>query len=110
MKKLIIILLFSVGLQAQNKIDEIIFTQPIKGLIEIDGHIFKGDTVKNKVRYELTPSCFTILDNKNKYQIRKCSKEKCNIIHLEPNPMNSLSGIRFTPTLGQLYPTYNNTK
>lgn len=84
MKKLILFLLFSIGLQAQNKIDQIIYTQPIKGLIEIDGHVFKGDTLKNKIRYEATLSFFTILDDKNKYQVRRCNTKDCTIIHLEP--------------------------
>jgi len=101
MKKLIIILLFSAGLQAQSKIEEIIFTKPIKGLIEIDGHIFKGDTLKNKVRYELAPSSFNVLDDKNKYQVRRCSNKKCGIIHLE---LKSDHTLKLSPWL------INNTK
>ncbi len=81
MKKLIIILLFSTGLQAQNK-KELLYTTNLKGLIEIDGHVFKGDTLKNKIRYEASLNGFIIIDDKAKYQYRECSHKNCEIIHL----------------------------
>jgi hypothetical protein len=99
MKKLIIILLFSSGLQAQSltfvkstqkpilvlgsNVDSgepILVNLELKQKIEIDGHL-----VKFPVYFKATLDGIEIYDdNKIQYQKRKCSQDKCNIIHLEP--------------------------
>jgi len=116
MKKLIIILLFSVGLQAQNSTVKcksvfIIGSDSIKikkyypilvdielknQTIEIDGH-----QIKSPVYFKATLDSIEIYDKKNnKYQVRKCNKENCSIIHLEPKLDYTQNGsIRLAPWL-----------
>lgn len=101
MKKLILFLLFSIGLQAQVNNPGFFTVQVIKCKVEIDGHIsdkrfFFKATLENIEIYD---------ENKNYYQLRKCSKEKCDIIHLDPKnsiSINNYPGYRISPTLNDL--------
>jgi hypothetical protein len=81
MKKLIIILLFSAGMQAQVKSPYFIQKTIITGTVEIDGH-----ETKEKFILETTLSGVKIYSKENDiiYKLRKCDKSKCDIIHLEP--------------------------
>jgi len=79
MKKLIIILLFTIGLNAQVKTSDFIQKTSITGTVEIDGHESKAFLI-----LETTLEGVRIYDRdtNKEYQLRKCSKEKCYIIHL----------------------------
>ncbi len=106
MKKLIIILLFSVGLQAQTNSFDIIdrvnmsFDIELQNTIEIDGHTFLNSKSKDPIRFKATLDGIKIYDSKKEYQKRKCDKEKCSIIHLEPKSGYMQNGsIRLTPWL-----------
>lgn len=80
MKKIIIILLFSAGLQAQVKTSDYCSKTVITGIVEIDGHESKAFLI-----LETTLKGIRIYDRdtNKEYQLRKCVKDKCNIIHLE---------------------------
>lgn len=85
MKKLLIItgLLF-VSLSYGQEHKEL-----LKNKIEIDGHI-----VKEKIWFKANLDGIEIVDEKgNKYQRRKCSVEKCDVLHLE----NKNSGMEILP-------------
>jgi len=79
MKKLIIILLFTIGLNAQVTNPDFIQKTSITGTVEIDGHESKAFLI-----LETTLKGIRIYnrDTNKEYQLRKCNKEKCDIIHL----------------------------
>lgn len=91
MKKLILFLLFSIGLQAQiqNPNDKIL--QVIKCKVEIDGHISKA-----RFFFKATLSGIEISDTEKKqYKVKKCDVKDCDIIHLEPKQ----NGVLFNPPM-----------
>ena len=112
MKKLIIILLFSVGLQAQSftigktsklpilvlgsetyKGEPVLVNVELKQKIEIDGHL-----VKFPVYFKATIDGIEIYDkNGVKYENRKCKTDNCSIIHLIPKTYISISGSNLVP-------------
>jgi len=79
MKKLIIILLFTIGLNAQVKTSDFIQKTVIAGTVEIDGHESKAFLILETTLYGIR---IYDRDTNKEYQLRKCSKEKCDIIHL----------------------------
>jgi len=96
MKKLIIILLFSVGLQAQTKYNDFYTSIKITKTVEANGHQYK----KGFTFYCTEKGVFILDENKVKYQIRECDEKDCNIIHLEPKSDYTQNGsIRLTPWL-----------
>lgn len=98
MKKLIIILLFSAGMQAQiltigkqnqepillldsniEKYEPILVNVQLKGMFEVDGIL-----IKFPVYFKAAIDGVLIYDDKkHEYTRRKCSDSKCRIIHLE---------------------------
>ena len=97
MKKYILILLLTVAgySYGQVKSSDFYTKQVINCDVEIDGHIVKGV-------FTYTASLFEINfydENKKEYQIKKCKKDDCKIIHLElkNNLMFNSGNIIFTP-------------
>jgi len=90
-------MLFTIGLNAQVKTSDFIQKASITGTVEIDGHESKVflilETTLNGIRiYDK--------DTSKEYKLRKCSKEKCDIIHLVIKNENTISGsIRLDPWL-----------
>jgi len=80
MKKLIIaiVLLITANLSAQE------IEEKIKGVIEIDGHLFHNKYAKDPIIFKATLDGIKIYDSKREYQKRKCEIDKCETIHLEP--------------------------
>jgi len=80
MKKLIIaiVLLITANLSAQE------IEEKVKGVIEIDGHIFYNKYAKDPIIFKATLDGIKIYDSKREYQKRKCEIDKCKTIHLEP--------------------------
>jgi len=80
MKKLIIVsaLLFTAFLSAQE------IEEKIKGVIEIDGHIFYNKYAKDPIIFKADLNGIKIYDSKKEYQKRKCENDSCKTTHLEP--------------------------
>lgn len=57
--------------------------EPIKGMIEFDGHIFDNKKSKDPITFKATLQGITFSDKKCEYVYRKCSQANCEIIHLE---------------------------
>jgi len=97
MKKLILILLFSAGIQAQVTKPDYIQKTSITGTVEIDGH-----EAKNFLILETTLKGIRIYDRdtNKEYKLRECDKEKCDIIHLVPKSDYTINGsIKLSPYL-----------
>lgn len=95
MKNIIIILLFTVGINAQVKTCGFIQKTSIIGPVEIDGHESKAFLI-----FEANLKGIRIYDRdtNKEYQLRSCDKEKCDIIHLVPKSDYILNGsIRLNP-------------
>lgn len=80
MKKLIIViaLLFTAFLSAQE------IEEKVKGVIEIDGHIFYNKYAKDPIIFKADLNGIKIYDSKKEYQKRKCENDNCKTTHLEP--------------------------
>jgi hypothetical protein len=81
MKKYLLLLLLPImGFSQEVKQSDYKHVANITGQIEIDGHF-----VKDFIILETTLSGVKIYDrdSKKEYTYRKCSKDKCLIIHLE---------------------------
>jgi len=90
MKTIILFLLISISSFGQLKFEEfpkdnqlILIKKQLKGLIEIDGHVFDNEKVKEPIIFEANLSGIKIYSKDKNYQKRECSKEKCEILHLE---------------------------
>jgi len=97
MKKLIIILIFTIGLNAQTTTIDFKYNHIIHGNVEIDGHydndFFVLEATLEGVRIYKR-------DTKQDYKFRKCDKEKCDVIHLMPKSDYTINGsIRLNPYL-----------
>lgn len=78
MKKLILLLLFSIAVQAQIKKPKDSIKQVLNAKIEIDGHL-----TKKEIFFKATLEGIEIYDHdKKQYKLRKCSLKDCDIIHL----------------------------
>lgn len=86
MKKLIIVtaLLFTAFLSAQE------IEEKIKGVIEIDGHIFYNKYAKDPIVFKADLDGIKIYDSKQEYQKRKCKNDSCKTIHLEAKSNGTL--------------------
>jgi len=97
MKKLIIILLFTIGLNAQVKTPGFIQKTSITGIVEIEGHESKAFLI-----FEANLKGIRIYDRdtNKEYQLRECDKEKCGVIHLVPKLDYTINGsIKLSPWL-----------
>ena len=57
--------------------------EPIKGMIEFDGHTFDNKKSKDPVTFKANLEGITISDKNREYVYRKCSHANCEIVHLE---------------------------
>lgn len=95
MKKLIIILFFTIGLNAQVKTSNFIQKFSIIGTVEIDGHESKAFLI-----FEANLKGIRIYDSdtNKEYKLRECGKKKCDIIHLIPKSDYTINGsMRLSP-------------
>lgn len=76
MKKILFLLILPLLSYAQS------MDTDIKGIIELDGHLFKNDTLKEK--YKVKADLYDVVIYKGNYNFtrRKCEIERCKTIHL----------------------------
>lgn len=93
MKKLL--LLFVIILSCNS-----IFAQEkIKGIIEVEGHLYKNDTLKLPFIFNYNLYGVEIKKENFKYKRVKCSIDNCKIIHLikEYQNITNIKNYLFTP-------------
>ena len=80
----------------------------INGMIEIDGHTFKNDTLKCAIVFQAGLTGVTIADTcrKTEYNYHKCQLANCKIIHLTKVESNTyrtpIGNLRFPCCADQL--------